>query len=387
MYSQYSRLDLAPADLDRLEDALEDLELASALDERSGDDPVAQRLSEYREILRLGRDAMPLEDVPAGLLDGVIAQAHQAAAAAPVAAAAAPSFWSRWRLGVWVPALAFAGSAALLLVVLVPKRDEPAATAVAQGESRSKADSKAEAKADASRAVDGRLASAEPAREELDEDSLAENEDALRGGGVAIGERAPEPPPSEEQAAVPAVTPADLVDDAESVEDAPLRRKSASGGKQAPTRSTGSVSEPKPSPKSPSAGSGPGKGKPSPDPLGNDDTGKGDEAQHKDKKADAGDAGWAELARAEADRNGGNCGLAKMRYDKLRKLDDARVRARALAGAGLCAAASDDMTTAKKLFDQARNADPGVSSFIDRELGRLEDGRANADDPSPKTGD
>ena len=56
-----SRLDLTPADLDRLEDALEDLELSSALDDAQGDDPVAQRLSEYREILRIGREAMPLE--------------------------------------------------------------------------------------------------------------------------------------------------------------------------------------------------------------------------------------------------------------------------------------------------------------------------------------
>ena len=159
-----SRLDLTPADLDRLEDALEDLELSSAQGDAS-DDPVAQRLSEYREILRIGREAMPLEDVPAGLLDGVLTEARQAAAAAPAAAKAAPSFWARWRLGVWVPAVAFAGSAALLLVVLVPKDEAPATGTVAQAE-RSK-EAKAEAKADAKAgaapgAADDRLAFAEP---------------------------------------------------------------------------------------------------------------------------------------------------------------------------------------------------------------------------------
>jgi len=373
-----SSLDFTPADLDRLEDALEDLELSSAIDELSDEDPVAHRLSEYREILRLGRVAMPLEDVPAGLLDSVLVEARQAAKAVPAKAAAAPSFWARWRLGMWVPALAFAGSAALLLVVLVPKSEAPATgdTAVAQAGSRAK-ESKAEAKADAkAAAADGRLAFAEPELEDQREQELAEGE-ALRGGGLAIGERAPEPAPAvvqaEEQAAMPA-------DDAE-LPGAPMR-KATTGGKQAPPTSSGATTGgAKPTPKTSGA---PSKSEPLPDPLGGD-TGKRDET--KDKKPKADDDDWSELARADADRSGGNCGLAQMRYDKLRKLDDARVRARALAGAGLCAAASDDMATAKKLFAQARNADPGVSSFIDRELARLEDGRANAAEQAPKAGD
>lgn len=375
-----SRLDFSPADLDRLEDALEDLELASAPGELSGDDPVAQRLSEYRELMLLARDAMPLEDVPAGLLDGVIAKARQAAAAAPAAAAPAPSFWSRWRLGVWVPALAFAGSAALLLVMLVPKGSEPAGAevAAAQHGGASKESAKADAKAEA---ADGRLASAEPARQE--EGSLAEGE--LRGGGVAIGERAPEPAPAlVEPSAEQADAPND--DEAAPAAEAPLRRKDASGDKDMPL--PGATAGTKPAPKAPatSGGSTKGKSEPSPDPLGGVDTGKRDEDQAPEKKTDGGDL-WSEISRADADRRGGSCGLAKMRYDKLRKADDARVRARALAGAGLCAAASDDMTTAKKLFAQARAADPDVSSFIDGELARLEGARTNAADPMPQAAD
>lgn len=365
------RLDLTPADLDRLEDALEDLELSSASDEPSADDLVAQRLTEYRELMVLARDAMPLEDVPAGLLDGVIAEARQAAAMAP--AAAAPSFWSRWRLSVWVPALAFAGSAALLLVMLVPTRNEApsAEVAAAAPDDARKAEAKADAKAD------GRLALAEPMRQE--EGSLAEDE--VRAGGVVIGERAPEPAaaaqPSgdgEEQAEAPS-------DDAA----ASQRQKAASGGKG--TSLPGALAEPKPAPKAPpSAGtSAKGKKEPLPDPLGGSDTGKRDEndAQQEKKTGDS----WSEISRADADRRSGSCGLAKMRYDKLRKLDDPRVRARALAGAGLCAAASDDPSTAKKLFEQARAADPGVSGFIDDELARLEGARTNASDPAPRAGD
>jgi hypothetical protein len=354
-----SRLDLSPTDLDRLEDALEDLELAS-LDDLPDDDPVAQRLSEYRELLLLGRDALPLEDVPAGLLDGVIAEARQAAAATP---AAAPSFWSRWRLGVWVPALAFAGSAALLLVVLVPEQSPEAEEAkVAQSEPAEPEDaSRADAKA--APAADGRLAFAEPAREQGE--GFLEGE-AYRG--VAIGELAPAPAPVEEQAAADE-------DEPEPVAEPPARRKAVATG------SSGAAAGAKPKPASKASavpgGSSKGKTEPWPDPLGGAQT--GDKKDAPEKKTDAGL--WSEIERADADRRGGSCGLAKMRYDKLRKADDARVRARALAGAGLCAAASDDMSTAKKLFAQARAADPGVSSFIDRELASIEDARANAKDP------
>ena len=143
----------------------------------------------------------------------------------------------------------------------------------------------------------------------------------------------------------------------------------------------------KPAPKAPTSSGGTSKGKnePGPDPLGGVDPEPSD-ADQGEKKADAADL-WSEIARADADRRGAGCGLAKMRYDKLRKADDARVRARALAGAGLCAAASDDMTTAKKLFAQARAADPDVSSFIDGELARLEGSRTNMADPAPQAAD
>jgi hypothetical protein len=260
-----------------------------------------------------------------------------------------------------------------LLVVLVPEGSrEPDVATVARTESASKADAKADAKAAADAPADGRLAYAEAEREQQRDDALLEGE-AQRAGGVAIGERAPEPaaapPPTEELADA---------DEAEPESDAksPTRRKAAETG------SPGAGAGGKPMPKAPaptSSGSSKGKNNSWPDPLGGADTGAKKDAPKAEQKPD--DGSWSEIERADADRRGGSCGLAKMRYDKLRKVDDARVRARALAGAGLCAAASDDMSTAKKLFAQARAADPGVSSFIDRELAAIEDETANADVP------
>lgn len=362
-----SPLAFSPEQLDRLEDALEDLELDAALLDGDGDDPVVQRLADYRELLQLSRQALPLEDVPAGVLDGVLAQARQAASTA--AAAPEPerrSFWARWRLGVWVPALAFAGSAALLLVVLVPK-DEPGrgeAAAVA----RSAADEPAaKEKAEAKAEEDGRLAFGELSRQEQ-----AEGDGALRGQGLAIGERAPEP-----AAADPAVPPEEAEEQPAADDEAAMpdraRRKATSTPKAV------DPAKPKPNKKSPagsSGGVGAGKGGAMPGSVPNaeptapsKDVGGGED----DKKASD---GWSEISQADADRRGGRCGLAKMRYDKARKLDDAKVRARALAGLGLCEHAAGHAAEAKKLFAQARAADAGVSGFIDRELGAMDQGKS-----------
>ena len=72
------------AQLDLLEDAIEDLEQEGALDRWLADDPdpaLRERLEDYRSLLEASREAMPIEEVPGGLLDDVIAQAHQAAPA------------------------------------------------------------------------------------------------------------------------------------------------------------------------------------------------------------------------------------------------------------------------------------------------------------------
>ena len=77
----------SPAELDLLEDALEDLEQEGALERWLEDDTspaLRERLEGYRSLLVASRDAMPLEDVPQGVLDEVFAEARRAAAAPPL---------------------------------------------------------------------------------------------------------------------------------------------------------------------------------------------------------------------------------------------------------------------------------------------------------------
>ena len=117
--------DLGPGELDLLEDALEELELDGALERWTAQElepRVSGRLLDYRNVLAAAREALPLEDVPGGVLDDVLAQARQAAAA-PAAAVAAVSepWWTRLRRSFMVPALALAGTAALVLWVFDPK--------------------------------------------------------------------------------------------------------------------------------------------------------------------------------------------------------------------------------------------------------------------------
>lgn len=364
-----SRLELSPAQLDRLEDALEHLELEPPPSDE--DDAVAQRLSEFRELLQLSREAMPMQEVPAGLLDGVLAEARQAAAVAP-AVPERRSVWSRWRLGVWLPALGFAGSAALLLVVLLPEGADRAPSTAAM------ADEAPEAPASA---PDQRLADAERlgrsgSRVRLgmsdDEDPLAAG--VARGEGLAIGERgpapaaeaAPEPEPQEESAA-----------DGLAKDDADRSSRRAS----APSRNEPAKPKPRPAPppapvtKS-SAGGGVSKSKGG----GSQPTGKKQADEARDVPGEPAIDLWPEVAEGDALRRQGNCGLAKMRYRNARKAEDSRVRARALAGEGLCEYADGQLGKAKKLFAQARAADAGVDAFIDGELSRLDEDQAVAAD-------
>ena len=125
---------LGPDELDRLEDALEGLEFLDELDAlNEPSSAVTRRLADFRLILQASRDALPLEEVPMGLLDGVFAEARMSSAdiEAPSPRPTRPSFWSRLR-GAWlIPGLAVAGSAGLVLLLLQPtlSGNEPAADA------------------------------------------------------------------------------------------------------------------------------------------------------------------------------------------------------------------------------------------------------------------
>lgn len=347
-----SRIQLGPAQLDRIEDALEDLE-SMPLDELDLDDVVGRELVEYRELLQLGREAMPLQEVPAGLLDGVLEEARRAAAQGTPAPRA--SWWSRLRMGVWVPTLAFAGSAAALLVLLWPAAEPDA------GKDDTVARAEPALAEPLATPVEGgvRLADAEASKAEQAADPF-DRMQAQRGDGMVIGSR-DAPSIAEESPAE-----AEAADDEEAEPLPPAKpTRSARAKGTASSKSSGSAVGGIPGAPAPPP--------PEPEPKAKPKT---------DKKAeDAGSELMGEVIEGDRARAAGNCGLAKMRYDKARTSEDRHVRARALAGKGLCEAAAGNANKAKKLFEQARAADAGVDSFIQAGLAGL-DGAPASDVPN-----
>jgi len=257
-----------------------------------------------------------------------------------------------------VPALAFAGSAALLLVMLWPANEDSPDTlatpaTVAQADQENGVATPSATAPDTSK--DGRLADAMLSKEEP-QDPLGLGGDFQRGQGLAIGEREPEPVAEEEVALPPA-----------SVRK-PTRARASGGSANKKSVAPGKGAS---LPSAPKGGGALPTEQPEPLDYGDDDEVEG----KKDKGGDL----WVEIFEGDQQRRAGNCGLAKMRYDKAHKSDDDKVRARALAGKGLCETLAGREGPAGKLFKQARAADPGVGGFIDAELTNLEQA-SEADD-------
>lgn len=117
---------LGPEELDRLEDALEGLE---TLDDLSDPSPaVSARLADFKLILETSREALPIEEVPAGLLTGVLAEASMSSEdiQTPSPVRETEGFWARMRRAWLIPGLAVAGSAALVLLLLQPTMSDDA---------------------------------------------------------------------------------------------------------------------------------------------------------------------------------------------------------------------------------------------------------------------
>lgn len=435
-----SRVQLTASQLDRIEDALEGLEdlglddpLLSGADDESR--VVAEHLDAYRQILVLTRDAMPLEDAPMGVLDGVIAAAHAAASSGATqdvpAVAATPttsaedqkSWWQRLHAAVWVPALGFAGAAALLLLVMQPGGDmEEEAPVVAQADADDlrRADEAAgaaaaeETNAPASEiAEEGRLADSVSSR-------AAEAEDDLRGAGVERRPRVRErnddvdPFAAADDDVIGGVAKSDKSDAAnEDGDDQGLGLGATLGSSRSNAgKASGSTASPPPPPKpapnapskkaktsstpSTSGGGMPGGNQgpkapskapskappadpapePEPDlPAEFDD----EEKQKTDTKNDVGKKKEEPavdylmlLQRGEKARKLGKCGSAKLDFNQAKTSPDSKIRARSLAGLGLCALSAGNEGTAESLFSQARKADGSVGSFISRERALIE---------------
>lgn len=317
---------LSPTELDLLEDALEDLELDGALDRflDDGTSPqVRERLEGYRSILVASRDVLPLEDVRTGVLDDVLAEANRAAAVAPVATISQGSWWSRIRRTFMVPALALAGTAALVLLVFDPEdqatlADQPAATP-----------------------AESAPASAAKADDQSPEQSEAE---APERGAVQATPAAQPAPPTDEPASAgeDATVEAKLAEDANKDADKDAKPK-ASGG-------MGSL------------GDVPGGA------LGGAKTNEPQEQTG--GSAGSASGRWDIVARADRARQSGDCVAARQEYSLALEDDDPRVRARAFAGLGLCDANDGDDAGSEANFERARELDGDMGSFIDSQQRR-----------------
>jgi hypothetical protein len=310
--------ELRPEELDRLEDALELLEVADA------DDPspaVRHRLGDFRKILQLSRSVLPMVDVPHGILDRVIAEARQAAEVPSVAPVLDPppatqplGFWAKMRRFALLPGVALAGAAALVLLMVERSPEH----SVSSGELRD-----------------------EIAR--VDAKSAAADEDRARFDAMPAREQAEAPPPPTAGALAPGVR-----SEAAAVPAAP-----------APTTATTPVPEPaavQEKSKSELA-----------------DMPEKKSAEEEDSPADIGDGGtprWDIIARGDRARHKGNCGAARTEYKLALGDADARVRARAHAGIGLCSAVEGQPSAADSAYKAARELDPEISGFIDSERPR-----------------
>ncbi|MCX4248071.1 hypothetical protein [Paraliomyxa miuraensis] len=321
-------LDLGPAELDLLEDALEDLELPGAIDRwlEDGTSPaVRERLEDYRSLLVASREALPLEDVRAGVLDDVIAEANRVAAVAPVAAASQDSWWSRVRRSFMMPALALAGTAALVLWVFDPedraKLAEPPLTPTAS-------------------------APTVAADEAVDDQAPEEGERAR--------ELEPLDPPEQSSAqATPAAAPApDAPTDEGAIDGASEAKLAEDADKDAKPKATGMGS----------LGDVPG------GVMGGSKTAE----PHKQAGSSAGPASgrWDIVARADRARQSGDCVAARQEYSLALEDDDPRVRARAFAGLGLCDTQEGNDPGAEANFERARELDGEVGGFIDSQQQR-----------------
>lgn len=328
---------LGPDELDRLEDALEELELEGALDRWAADElgpQVRARLIDYRSVLAATREALPLEDVPAGVLDGVLAQAQQAAAVAPAAVASVHEpWWSRLRRSFMMPVLALAGTAALVLWVFDPDDEAfhgeaPASAPALSKESAPAARSEVPALPQAAPAATPAVAPADADAKDADHDeAVASDEPVAEGEAV---EAKPDPAAKNEAPAKPTETTADAGRGMSSLGDVPGGVQGGAGG------------------------ASPG------------------QAQKKSSGGSAGPASgrWDIVSRGDRARQAGDCVAARDEYALALEDDEASVRARAFAGLGLCDAAAGDEASADANYERARGLDDTIGSYIESQSER-----------------
>jgi hypothetical protein len=344
---------LGPNELDLLEDALEELEDDAALERWSEDElgpQLRERLSDYRSILVATRQAFPLEDVPAGVLDGVLAQARQAAAAAPVAGMASEPWWIRLRRSFMVPALALAGTAVLVLWMVDP--EDPSKLVGSPPSDPARAASpvpEAAARLESSKREQTEATATAPLAAPADAKAAAGNEDDADAGAY------------KDQAVT---LEAEAKDAGEKLQE----RKPSDPAKNADEPGLmGSLG----------------------DVPGGVQGGAAGRASSETKKETGGSAGpasgrWDIVSRGDRARQAGDCVAARDEYALALEDDEARVRARAFAGLGLCDAVAGDEASADANYDRARALDDAIGGFIESQNDRSR-GAAKKAKPAKKS--
>ena len=82
------------------------------------------------------------------------------------------------------------------------------------------------------------------------------------------------------------------------------------------------------------------------------------------------EAGLKLLSKGDVYRRKGNCGLARLQYEKAKKSFDRNVQARALAGLGLCELSEGNEDAGKRQLKRARSLDPSIDGYIRQQQGK-----------------
>lgn len=367
---------LSPAQLDQLEDALEDLELREL--DGIEDEDVHARLSSYQEILRLSRDVMPLEDVPVGLLDGVLAEARESSPVPvlePAAIEPVTPWWQSWR--TWfIPGVAVVATAALVLVIVVPRDEEPPVVATAEELKPSLSASNGAnpvAPVDSAKWPMPGAAEARDRALDLAAASPEPEPDATPLGGVSRTVATEQPAVEAKREESSSASLSEEEADMESPAEYAAKDVDGYGDKAAASKKGSSFGYEPPPPAKPkrsrsvvqkqsstgSEGQGAGGPRPSAPPT-------------PESIEDAIFDGAKALAQGDRWRAQDDCGAARSYYRQAEEDENATIRARALAGLGLCSLMAGDEIQAERYFSRAESTDAKVRSYIRGERKRIE---------------
>ncbi|GEM_PF-4464238 len=416
---EHDKPGFSPPELDRLEDALERLGRFDR-GEWADDLPtnIQQRLQEYRNVLSLTRAALPIESVADDVLVGVLDQARQAVTNPSVASdvrgpsqerPTARTSWFRHKF--WVPLLALAGTAALVLVVVRPGVDRnavikdmtraPEASAVREEPSPA-ATRGAKLEADAyNQPVAEAVPAPSEARSGLSGDDTTPR--AQAGTEAQKDMRGPSPFPGSDGRArtkgarknerlegfgsVGSAANVPAGESSVSLTEAEEKSRGRSGASMESLRDDAPADATRPpssssSPSNRAASSPSSPSKPvasSPSPLERKSTQTAGAAESAapapapspdtDQVARTDDTPWPTLQHADTQRRNGRCDLARAAYRRLLR-HQGEVLARAHAGLGLCDEREANHTAAAQSYARARTAWSSIDRFIASERAR-----------------